>query len=224
MPESPAAGVPSPGGPLAGGPLADEPLEPRLLGTETPFAGKVWSIRRDVFEYNGAPVTREYVDHTGAVAVLALDDAGRVLLIQQYRHPIRHRDWELPAGLLDIAGEDPLAAAQRELAEEADLVADEWHLLSEFFTSVGGSDEALRVYLARGVRATEEAFARSEEEADIVIRWASLDDVVEAVLERRLQNSILAIGVLAASASRARDWSTLADAETPWTRHPKLAR
>ena len=162
--------------------LADEPAEVEIIRTERAFHGRVWDVRRDEFAYNGASIVREYVDHTGAVAVLALDDDDRMLLIKQYRHPVRMRDWEIPAGLLDIAGEDPLTAAQRELAEEADLAAAQWDVLGEFTTSPGGSDEAIRIYLARGLTATAEAFDRDEEEADIEVRWASLDEVVDAVL------------------------------------------
>ena len=200
--------------------LVDEAFEPDIVSSEQVFAGAVWDIRRDVFRLDGHDVTREYVDHTGAVAVLAMDDDGRVLLIKQYRHPIRMRDWELPAGLLDVAHEHPLPAAQRELAEEADLVATDWALLTELMTSPGGSDEVIRVYLARGVSAAPDVFARTEEEAGIEVRWVDLDDAVDAVLRRDLQNSILAIAVLTAAAARTRDWSTLGDPEEPWTRHP----
>ena len=94
--------------------LTDDPVQVEVLRTETPFTGRVWNIRRDAFAYNGDTIVREYVDHTGAVAVLAMDDQERVLLIKQYRHPVRARDWEIPAGLLDVAGEDALAAAQRD--------------------------------------------------------------------------------------------------------------
>jgi ADP-ribose pyrophosphatase len=167
-------------------------------------------------------VTREYVDHTGAVAVLAMDERDRVLLIKQYRHPVRLRDWELPAGLLDVVGEDPLLAAQRELAEEVDLVAEHWSLLSEFMTSPGGSNEVIRVYLARGVSAAPDVFTRTEEEAGIEQRWVPLDEVVDAVLARTAQNSILSIAALAAQAARSRGWQTLGDANEPWTRHPAL--
>ena len=163
---------------------------------------------------------REYVDHTGAVAILAIDENDRVLLIKQYRHPVRAREWEIPAGLLDISGEHPLVAAQRELAEEADLVASEWNVLSEFSTSPGGSSEAIRIYLARGLSATAEAFAREAEEADMELRWVPLDDCVDAVLARRVQNPSLVLAVLAAHASRARGWVTLGSADEPWPRHP----
>ena len=115
-----------------------------------------------------------------------------MLLIKQYRHPVRTREWEIPAGLLDVDGEDPLAAAQRELAEEADLVAAEWAVLADFVTSPGGSDEAIRIYLARGLSATPEAFAREDEEADMELRWVPLDECVDAVLARRVQNPSLA--------------------------------
>ncbi|MGN6429073.1 MAG: NUDIX domain-containing protein [Leifsonia sp.] len=204
--------------------LADEPFEPEILDSETVFHGKIWDVRRDRFRYNGDEITREYVDHTGAVAVLALDDDGRVLLIKQYRHPVRHRDWEIPAGLLDITGEDPLEAAKRELAEEADLQAETWNVLADVFTSPGGNDEAIRIYLARGVRPTAEAFAREAEEADIEVSWVPLEEAVAGVLGRRLHNAPLSIAVLGAVAARAAGWSTLGAADEPWPSHPKLNR
>jgi 8-oxo-dGTP pyrophosphatase MutT (NUDIX family) len=191
--------------------LRDESHPVEVVSSERAFAGKVWDIRRETFRYGDGEVVREFVDHTGAVAVLALDAEERVLLIQQYRHPIGERDWELPAGLLDIAGEDPAVAAGRELEEEADLVAGSLQLLTEFYTTPGGSNESIRIYLARDLTATAEAFARAEEEADIRIEWVPLDDAVAAVLGGRLHNSILMLGVLTAAAARDRGWSTLRD-------------
>ncbi len=180
--------------------LQDQPENPRILTSERVYEGSVWDVRAETFDYNGATIARQFVDHTGAVAVLVLDEQERVLLIQQYRHPVRLRDWELPAGLLDIPGEDPLVAAKRELAEEADLIAADWSELVAFYSSPGGSNELIRVYLASGVSPSEQTFARFDEEADIVKRWVPLDDVVAGVLEGRLKNSILAIAVLAAHA------------------------
>lgn len=197
-------------------PLADERVELPLHASERVFEGRVWDIRRDTFELGGRPIVREYVDHPGAVAVLALDEREHAFLIRQYRHPVRMRDWEIPAGLLDIGGEDPLAAAKRELAEEGDLVASEWAVLADFFTSPGGSDEAIRIYLARGLSATAEVFAREDEEAHMETRWADLDECLDAVLARRVQNPSLAIAVLAAHSARAREWRTLAPSDAPW--------
>lgn len=181
-------------------PLADLTDAAEVVASDVVYEGRVWDVRRDRFRFGGAEIERDYVDHTGAVAVLARDADDRVLLINQYRHPIRSRDWELPAGLLDVEHEDPLAAAQRELAEEADLEAAEWSELLTFATSPGGSDETIRVYEARGVSATAEAFARTEEEAELVLRWVPLAEVVEAALAGRIHNSILLVAVLAAHA------------------------
>ena len=203
--------------------IGDEPFRPEIISSEVAFAGRIWNVRRDTFGYNGEEITREYVDHTGAVAVLALDDDGRVLLIRQYRHPVRHRDWEIPAGLLDIHGEDPLTAAQRELAEETDLQAGRWNVLADIFTSPGGSDEAIRIYLARDVKPTAEAFAREAEEADIEVAWVPLEEAVDAALARRAHNAPLSIAVLGALAARERGWASLGAADAPWPSHPKLS-
>ena len=204
-------------------PLTDDRADQHIVSSERVFEGKVWDLRRDDFRYGDSTITREYVDHPGAVAILALDDDGRVLLIKQYRHPIAARDWELPAGLLDVDGEAPLVGAQRELGEEADLEAAEWHLLSEFFTSPGGSNESIRVFLARGLSA-KDAFARFDEEADLEVRWVPLDDIVDAVLHRNVTNSILGYAVLAAAAARSVGWSTLGDPSAPWPWHPASRR
>lgn len=205
-------------------PLADESFDLPLLDSEQVLDGRVWDVRRDAFELAGARIEREYVDHPGAVAVLALDDDDRAFLIKQYRHPVRTRDWEIPAGLLDVHGEDPLAAAKRELAEEADLEASEWSVLVDFFTSPGGSNEAIRIYLARGLTSTADVFAREDEEADMETRWVPLDECVDAVLARRLQNPSLAIGVLAAHTARAREWQSLGPADAAWPGRPTPRR
>lgn len=201
---------------------ADEFVDLPLLDRETVFEGRIWDVRRDAFAYgdDATRIEREYVDHPGAVAVLVLDDEERVLLIKQYRHPVRARDWEIPAGLLDVQHEPALEAAKRELAEEADLVASDWAVLADYFTTPGGSSEAIRIFLARDVRGTDAPFDREHEEADMELRWVPLDDCVDAVLARRLGNPSLTIGVLAAAAARDRGWRSLAPADAPWPAHP----
>lgn len=199
-------------------PLRDVPApDVRVLSSDLLAAGRVWDVRRDRLDFAGEELTRDYVDHPGAVAVLALDTAGRVLLIRQYRHAIAHRDWEIPAGLMDLPGEGGLAAAQRELAEEADLAAARWDLLLDIWSSPGGSSEAVRVFLARDLSENERAFDREGEEAELVLRWEPLDSAADAVLAGDLQNAIAAAAVLAAVASRSRDWATLRPADAPWT-------
>jgi len=179
--------------------LRDEPAEPTVLESTVVMHGRVWDVRRDVVAYGDGELVREWVDHPGAVAVVAVDADDRVLLIQQYRHPLRHRDWEIPAGLLDIPGEDPLEAAKRELVEEADLEADDWRLLTSIWSSPGGNSEIVHIYLARGVTELAQAFDREDEEADIRAEWVGLRDAVDAVMSGRVHNGILIAGVLAAA-------------------------
>lgn len=186
---------------LSQGPIRDLRDPAEVTSSQRVFEGRVWGVRRDEFTFGGRGIVREYLDHPGAVAVLAIDEQDRVLLINQYRHPVGLRDWELPAGLLDVEGEPPLATARRELAEETDLTAEHWSELITFHTSPGGSNETLHVFEARGLLPTA-AFARTDEEAQIVVRWLPLAEAVDAVLEGRLTNSILIIAVLAAHAQR----------------------
>ncbi|MBN9190970.1 NUDIX hydrolase [Microbacterium sp.] len=185
--------------PVRAADLRDEPAEVDVVASEVVYAGRVWDVRTETFRYNGEELLRQFVDHPGAAAVVAIDDGGRVLVIQQYRHPIRHRDWEIPAGLLDVPGEPIAETAKRELVEEADLVASDWSPLISIFTTPGGNDEVVHIFLARGLTPTGEAFDRDAEEADIRIEWVPLEDVVTAVLEGRMRNGILAAGILAAA-------------------------
>lgn len=203
-------------------PLRDELLTRSVTSSEVVFEGAVWDVRRDTFELEGETLVREVVDHPGAVAVLALDEQDRVLLIRQYRHPVSANEWEIPAGLLDIAGEDPLVGAQRELAEEADVTADEWEVLVDYFTSPGGMDEAIRVYLARGLRPVPEGerHQREGEEAHLLQRRVPLDEVAAAVLAGDLHNSTLVIATMTARASREGGWTSLRPADSPWPEHP----
>jgi len=178
------------------GPLEDVPDPARLVHRETAFAGRVWDIVRDTVSFGGHPMTREYLAHPGAVVVAAVDGEGRMLLINQYRQPIGSREWELPAGLLDVEGEDPLAAAQRELAEEADLVAQSWRLLTAYRPSPGGSDETISVFEARDLSPAPTVHARTEEEAEIVVRWEPVGEILEGIADGRLRNGPLLVATL----------------------------
>jgi ADP-ribose pyrophosphatase len=182
--------------------LADEAFTAQVVHSDTVFEGAVWDVVRERFRFGDGELVREFQKHPGAVAVFAEDDEGRVLLIKQYRHPIGYRDWELPAGLRDNDGEEPLAAAQRELAEEADLQAATWSQLCQFFSSPGGSSEVITVFQARGISATPETFERTAEEAELDVWWAPFDEVLAAVLDGRVRNAILANAVLNAHARR----------------------
>ena len=156
-------------------------------------------------------ITRDWVAHDGAVGVIALDEDDRVVLIRQYRHPVRSRLWEPPAGLLDVDGEPYVTAAARELAEEAGLAATDWHELVEVMTSPGMTSERVRIFLARGLSPAPapDGFRAEGEEAHLEVGRAALDDVVTAVLGGRVHNPLLVSGALAASTARARGWTDL---------------
>ncbi|QMU71878.1 NUDIX hydrolase [Streptacidiphilus sp. P02-A3a] len=203
--------------------IADTPEEWRVNGGRTSFAGRIWDIRsEEVVMPDGAVAVRDYMAHPGAVGVLALDERQRVLLVRQYRHPVRHRLWELPAGLLDIPGENPLHAAQRELYEEAHAQAGDWRVLIDFYASPGGSSEALRVFLAQGLSEAEgERFAAEHEELDLQVDRVELDELVRLVLAGELHNGALVAAVLAARvALDGPGLDSLRPALAPWPARP----
>ncbi|MCF2706168.1 NUDIX hydrolase [Arcanobacterium haemolyticum] len=165
-----------------------------------PYRGSILDLVEDHITLGDSELTREYIDHDDAVAIVAIRDGEcgeEVLLIRQYRHPIRRMMWEIPAGLLDIEGEPPLQAAARELREETDMVADSYEPLVNFFVSPGCSAERLHVFLARGVHRAESVFERTEEESEIEVSWHPLDEVVTAILAGDLACPTLVSGVLA---------------------------
>lgn len=195
--------------------LADETAPRPVRSRTTVFTGRVWDVVTDEVDLGAAGVvTRDYIAHPGAVAIVALDEADRVVLVQQYRHPVGRLEWEIPAGLTDIDGEDPLRTAQRELAEEADLYAARWHRLLDVATTPGSSSETIAVFLARDLSVVPESarHERDGEEHGMPRELVPLDEVRGAVLAGRLQNMTLAVGVLAACAARDAGWETLAPA------------
>ncbi|MDQ3989850.1 MAG: NUDIX hydrolase, partial [Actinomycetota bacterium] len=149
---------------------------------------------------SGHAATREVVEHPGAVAIVPLDDERRVVLIHQYRHPLGRALWELPAGLLDAAGEEPVETARRELAEEVGIAATDWSVLLDVAVSPGFSDESVRVFLARGLSEVTRPAGADDEEADLEIHRVPLDDAVRRVLSGEIVNSSTAAGLLAAQA------------------------
>jgi hypothetical protein len=189
----------------------------------TAWSGRIVDMVEDhvVVVEGEEPVVRQYTRHPGAVAVVVMrgeEGAEEILLLRQYRHPVNASLWEIPAGLLDIPGEDSRVAAERELAEEADLKAARWDVLVDFFTSPGGSTEPLRVFLARDLEATETSFEREDEEATMEYAWVSLSDALDWVLAGRLHNPSTVIGILSAHAARGRGWEGLREPGAPWLR------
>lgn len=166
--------------------------------SETLYTGKIFALRSDQVRMpGGATAIREVVEHYGAVAVVAMDDDGNIAMVYQYRHAFGRRLWELPAGLLDVGGEEPQLTAARELHEEAGLRADTWRVLVDLDSTPGFSDESVRVYLATGLTELDRPEAH-DEEADLTLRWYPLADATEMVLRGDIVNAIAVAGILAA--------------------------
>ena len=207
-------------------PVRDEPGRRPVAARRRVHEGMVFDLVRDTVDFaEGVRFDREYVWHTGAVAVLALDEQDRVLMIRQYRPPVGHALWEIPAGLLDQDGEALHIYAARELAEHTGSAPTEMRTLVDLRPSPGGSDEVIRVYLATGVRRSEEEFERTDEEAELVSRWVPLGEADDAVLEGRLSNATTVSGVLALQALRAsgKGPEALRPADAPFMARPGRA-
>jgi 8-oxo-dGDP phosphatase len=179
----------------------------QVVGDPTYLHGVLVTLRTDQVQMPGGELAkRDVVEHPGAVAIVALDPDDRVLLIRHYRHPAGHLLWEIPAGLRDVAGEDPRATAERELLEEAGYRASDWQELADFFTSPGILTERVRVFLARGLTWVPESerggHVPEHEEAHLLVRWLPLRQAVRLFLAGDLHNGVTAVGVLSAYAAQ----------------------
>jgi 8-oxo-dGTP pyrophosphatase MutT (NUDIX family) len=196
------------------------PHDYEVLSSETVFTGRVISLRKDIVAMPGETSSqRDVVVHPGAVGVVALDEQGQILLVNQYRHPVRRRLDELPAGLLDVDGEPGSTAAARELMEEAGLAADTWHVLVDALTSPGMTDEAIRLYLARDIRVVERD-VQEHEEAEMTTSWEPLEAAVDRVLAGEIENAMACLGILAAAQAVQRGYEGLRPAGAPWPAKP----
>ncbi len=229
VPETAAADTPAPDTPAPDTPAPDTPAPdtpaPRhdfaVVDSDDIYTGKVLAVRRDQVRMpGGGTAVREIMEHPGAVAVAALDADDRLMLIHQYRHALGRRLWEMPAGLLDVAGEDARETARRELAEEAGLAAEGWSVLIDLAPSPGFSDESVRVYLATGLRDVgRPALDADDEEADLEVRWVALADALAMAMDGTIVNSSTVAAVLAVHAVRTGAARTR-PADAPWPDRP----
>lgn len=174
-----------------------------VLSREETYAGRVWSIQKDEFRLGEQVITRDFLQHMGAVAVVAINEHSEVLLIQQYRHPVGADLVEIPAGLLDFPDEDPLAAAKRELLEEAGVVAQGYQVLVDLCTTPGSSSESVRIYLATGLTTLNwSATELHDEEKELQHFWVPLDECVRLVLAGKIGSPTACVGILALHAAR----------------------
>ena len=173
------------------------------------YASPFLSVRTDaIVDPTGEAHERVVVQPRGAVAVLALDEDSRVLLVEQYRHPVQARLLELPAGTLDVVGESARTAAERELIEEGDITAGKWEELFGLVATPGYSTERWRLFRATQLSAVPlgERAERHAEEADLDQWWMPLEDAVEAIFDGRISNALTIAAIMSEVVRRSR-WS-----------------
>lgn len=200
-------------------PVSDEPGSLPVIERRDRLTAAKWQVVTDRVALDiDTVVQRDIVVHPGAVGVVALDDDDRVVMIRQYRHPVAAHLWEIPAGLLDEAGELPVDTARRELVEEVGLTATTWHTVIDLHASPGMSSETIRVFLARGLRDVDPALRPepTDEERHLLVERHPLDRLVAAVMAGGVRNSLAVSALLAVAEARRNGWSSLRDPELPW--------
>jgi ADP-ribose pyrophosphatase len=189
-----------------------------VAGTEEQFKNWLITVRTDKVQMpDSSHAERTVVTHIGAVAVLALDEQDRVLMIRQYRHPVARQLWEIPAGLRDVSGEALVDTARRELLEETGYAAREWHALIDSYASPGITSERIRIFLARGIETAQSDYQREGEEKFLRTAWVPLAEAVQAALAGKLHNGATIQGILAARIAGSAGYSGLRSADAPET-------
>lgn len=184
--------------------ISDNPglLPEHILNSEIVYSGRIWNVVSKTFELNHDQMTRDFIEHPGAVAILALNEKDEVLVIRQYRAPINEFLLEIPAGLTDIKDEPKLETAKRELAEETDYQASNWELLQVFHTTPGSSSESITIYLASGLEKIADSFLRTGEEKHLEVHWIPFADLLIAVTRSQVKSPTLVVATLTLAARR----------------------
>jgi 8-oxo-dGTP pyrophosphatase MutT (NUDIX family) len=169
---------------------------------KTVFSGMIWDVVSETFDFGDQQLTREFVNHPGAVAVVALNERDEILMIRQYRHPVKQFLWEIPAGLLDVPGESLETAALRELQEETGYHSKQLTHLIDFYTTPGGNNEMIRIFLAEDLDFVGRPEDLEGEERELQIEWIQFDSAISAVLASDMKSPSATVGILAAAQKR----------------------
>ena len=175
----------------------DQPFAANVSSSEVVFKGMIWNVLSERFAFADEELTRQFVEHPGAVAVLALNAQEQVLMIRQYRHPVRELLWEIPAGLLDVSGESKAEAAQRELIEETGYRAALLEPLIDFYTTPGGNSEQISIFLARELTFVGRPEIQAGEERELVVEWFDFVDALNSVLASDIKSPSAAVAIMA---------------------------
>ena len=172
----------------------DEELIEKKVSSESVFDGVLLHVKRDdIILPNGEKAVREWIKHPGASAVIPYTDDGRIILVRQYRYPVEQVTLEIPAGKLDVAGEDPLECARRELSEETGYEAAEYKFLTKLATTVGFSDEYIYIYAAKGLTS---GIQHTDDDEFINVVQVPLEEAVKMVWDGRIIDGKTIISIL----------------------------
>lgn len=180
----------------------DQHFASNVSSSEVVFSGMIWDVKRETFDFADQQLTREFVAHPGAVAVVAINEFDQVLMIRQYRHPVSEFLWEIPAGLLDVPSETALEAAKRELLEETGYLANEIEPMIDFFTTPGGNSEQIKIFLASGLQFEGRPIEQEGEERELVVEWVAFDEALESVLSSEIKSPSAQVGLMALALRR----------------------
>jgi ADP-ribose pyrophosphatase len=189
-------------GPAGAGPVEQADLTEQVVGSKTIYSGKYLTFRIDTVERtDGSRAEREVVGHPGAVAILAVDDAERVLMVRQYRAPAARILLEIPAGTLDIdpdsgAIEDPNLAAPRELEEETGYRAGSLRLLTSFWTAPGFATELMHLYLATDLRPADDNRIGPDEDERLELEHVPVSEALAAIERGEIADAKSILGLL----------------------------
>lgn len=167
-------------------------------GHEVVFQDSQLTVFHDQFTFpDGSSGTRTVAKRPAAVAVVCVDEEGKVPLVRQWRAPIHRYLYELPAGKLDSEGEDPTAGIARELAEEAQLKAEQYTALTTLDMTAGWADEQITIYLATGLSPAPlpDDFVLEAEEADMTVEWVGLDEAITMCTDGRITDAKTIAGI-----------------------------
>jgi len=171
----------------------NEDFTAETLSSRTVYRGKLLHVLEDEVRLpDGASARREYIRHPGAVMIIPVLDAETVVLVRQFRYPLRRHFYELPAGKRE-QGEDPLATARRELREECGYEAAEWRRLASIHPCIGYSDEAIDIYLARGLTHVGQA---TDDEEFVEVVPMKLVEALEWIRDGRITEVKAVTGLL----------------------------
>jgi ADP-ribose pyrophosphatase len=179
--------------------ISDTPANIPASTRQQQFQGYAWEVVQESFTLEGQEIDRDFIRHPGGVSVVAVNESNEVLMIRQYRRPVDSYLWEIPAGLRDLAGEDPADTAKRELLEETSMVAGHWEPLGVYYNTPGGSSELNQIFFAHQLSEVPSDYLKTDEEVGLQPTWVPISEALAAIEAGNIKNPNAVVGILLAA-------------------------